>query len=625
MKIIKVLLTILIAFFISNTTQKSQDYERHIELSLLFYECQRSGPLPSTNRIYWRFDSMTDAGADVGVDLTGGYYDAGDNVKFNFPAASAMTLLAWSGIEFTDAYKQAGQYQYLLDTIKWGADYFIKCHTAKYEYYIGVGNGQKDHSEWVAPEYIYYDYPSYKVTAELPGSEVTAETAAALAAASLLFKNEDATYSATLLKHAIELYDFADTYRGDYTKSVPSVQEFYGTFSGYNDELAWGAAWLYRVTGDETYHEKFKAIADAEYGDWDTKKYPKCTGPITWDDKRPGCYVLIAGITKEEKRMQEAYDYCDAIISSPTTAGGLYYQNGLSTWASNRYAANAASMVAMFAHYLDENDKKRKSYISFVKSQIDYMLGDNPAGVNYVVGAEENSPKAVHHRGASGVYDPRMVTNPWYNIFTLYGALAGGPGYNDDYRDARDNYQMNEVALDYNAGFTICLAALVDFGYSKKDGDDVLDFDRAWPPKQPTPDISVSVNTTYMTVSTGSGMQCSSWCVSFKSNVDIKAIYGSTPLVMEFPNYTICNRRETHFLDGLGNPQYANLIIIDTNNFVAPTEFEVLCDGFHAVDNKDPIYKPENGHKYKVKSPGGPENTEALYEMSKCWPAHVCE
>jgi len=45
---------------------KSQDYARHIELSLLFYEAQRSGKLPENNRIYWRHDSMLDAGSDHG-------------------------------------------------------------------------------------------------------------------------------------------------------------------------------------------------------------------------------------------------------------------------------------------------------------------------------------------------------------------------------------------------------------------------------------------------------------------------------------------------------------------------------------------------------------------------------
>jgi len=46
---------------------KSQDYARHIELSLLFYEAQRSGKLPENNRIYWRHDSMLDAGQDNGT------------------------------------------------------------------------------------------------------------------------------------------------------------------------------------------------------------------------------------------------------------------------------------------------------------------------------------------------------------------------------------------------------------------------------------------------------------------------------------------------------------------------------------------------------------------------------
>jgi len=55
---------------------------------------------------------------------------------------------------------------------------------------------------WYPPEYIQYDYPSFKVTADKPGSEVAGETAAFLAAASILFKDEDSSYSAKLLKHA---------------------------------------------------------------------------------------------------------------------------------------------------------------------------------------------------------------------------------------------------------------------------------------------------------------------------------------------------------------------------------------------------------------------------------------
>ena len=610
MKCSKIISFVFLILFL-NISSKSQDYMRHIELSLLFYECQRSGPLPSNNRIYWRHDSMLDAGADNNVDLSGGYYDAGDNVKFNFPQAYTLTMLAWSGIAFADGFEKSNQVDHLLDTVKWGTDYLLKCHTGKDELYVQVGNGQTDHTYWLPPEYITYKYPSYKITASGPGSEVAAETAAALAAASILFKNVDSEYSSTLLEHAKEIYDFADKNRGDYVETVPA-RDFYNSFSGYKDELAWGAAWLYKATGEEAYFSKYKEIADAHYEEWDTKKFSGCTGPITWDDKRPGCYVLMAEITKDDSRMKIAQQYCDAILAAPKTKGGLYYVTNLSQWASNRYAANAASMLAIFASILPEGDSNREKYINFVKSQIDYILGDNPAGVNYVVGAEANSPKAVHHRAASAVFDPRLAMRPKENIFTLWGALAGGPGMNDEYTDDRNNYQMNEVGLDYNAGFTMCLAGLVHFGLGVRDTGDILEFDRAYPPKLPTPDINITMNTMGMEISTGSGMVCSAWCVNFKLNVKIEAIYGSTPYLQDPPNYIVCNTRDNHYLDGEGTPQKANLIIND-KSFEPPKEYEVLCDGFHAADNQGtPIYKPEFGTRYKVTGNGGPENTVRL-------------
>nr|GEX63075.1 endoglucanase 17-like [Tanacetum cinerariifolium] len=49
---------------------------------------------------FWRGNSGLGDGAAVDVDLTGGYYDAGDNVKFGFPVAFTNTMLAWSVVEF---------------------------------------------------------------------------------------------------------------------------------------------------------------------------------------------------------------------------------------------------------------------------------------------------------------------------------------------------------------------------------------------------------------------------------------------------------------------------------------------------------------------------------------------
>lgn len=51
---------------------------------------------------------------------------AGDHVKFQFPAASAMTFLAWGMYDSMDGYKKAGQWENALSCLKWGMDYFIK-------------------------------------------------------------------------------------------------------------------------------------------------------------------------------------------------------------------------------------------------------------------------------------------------------------------------------------------------------------------------------------------------------------------------------------------------------------------------------------------------------------------
>lgn len=59
------------------------------------------------------------------------------------------------------------------------------------------------------------------------GSDLAGDTAAALASASILFKTVDPAYSNTLLTHAQQLFNFADTYRGTYSSSIPNAANFY--------------------------------------------------------------------------------------------------------------------------------------------------------------------------------------------------------------------------------------------------------------------------------------------------------------------------------------------------------------------------------------------------------------
>lgn len=51
------------------------------------------------------------------------------------------------------------------------------------------------------------------------------------------------------------------------------------------------------------------------------------------------------------------------------------------------------------------------------------------------------------------------------NPHVLYGALVGGPDGHDSYRDSRLDFQSNEVACDYNAGFQSAVAGDVNISY----------------------------------------------------------------------------------------------------------------------------------------------------------------
>ncbi|KAJ4909497.1 Six-hairpin glycosidase protein [Raphanus sativus] len=90
--------------------------------------------------------------------------------------------------------------------------------------------------------------------------------------------------------------------------------------------------------------------------------------------------------------------------------------------------------------------------ISLSKQQVDYILGNNPIKMSYMVGFGPSFPMRIHHRASSltsrGLLSKPFnctegfqfyhTQNPNPNILT--GAIVGGPDKNDEYPDKRDEY-----------------------------------------------------------------------------------------------------------------------------------------------------------------------------------------
>ena len=89
-----------------------------------------------------------------------------------------------------------------------------------------------------------------------------------------------------------------------------------------------------------------------------------------------------------------------------------------------------------------------------------YLLGNNNRNQCYVVGYNQYSAKYPHHRAASGYTGGTKGTTTQAHV--LLGALVGGPKLDGGYSDTADDYQCNEVAIDYNATLVAAAAALYE-------------------------------------------------------------------------------------------------------------------------------------------------------------------
>ncbi|MBR2955015.1 MAG: glycoside hydrolase family 9 protein [Ruminococcus sp.] len=435
------------------------NYAEALQKSLFFYECQQAGPLPEWNRVEWRSDStMID-------EIKGGWYDAGDHVKFNMPMAYTASVLAWGLYQYPDGVESCGEMQNYVNNLEFVLDYFVDCDLGD-EIVFQVGNGTIDHTWWGPVEMYQYgmedsgtSYEEARQTykASEGCSAVFGGMSAALAAGYCALDGRvDDSKRAEYLEHAENIFKIASTNPGNDTYNDSNASGFYRS-SHFYDELFYAANWLYMATGDKAYLDKAASYIpnlDKELGQ-DVLKYTWC---MCWDDVMQGAMLLYAINSGDQTYVNHVKKHVEYLTNDTEKVNGkLAY---ISNWGCARYAT-AAGFIATVACDTVLADSDTSAYEQFYEDQINYVLGDNPEGQSFVVGYGDKPAHNAHHRTAHGSWK-NDIYMPEQNRHVLYGALAGGPNQDGSYEDDRNNYINNEVATDYNAGFTGLLCKMVD-------------------------------------------------------------------------------------------------------------------------------------------------------------------
>ncbi|XP_057550900.1 endoglucanase 8-like [Amaranthus tricolor] len=457
------------------------NYMDALRKSILFFEGQRSGKLPPDQRLRWRRHSALTDGHTVGRDLTGGYYDAGDNIKFGFPMAFSVTLLAWSVVDFGK--NMRGELSNALKAVRWGTDYLLKVTSEMpNKMYVQVGDPYSDHYCWERPEDMDTLRTVYAIDRNHPGSDVAGETAAALAAASIVFRTHDRAYSHALLNRAVKVFEFADNYRGAYSSSLQrAVCPFYCDFNGYQDELLWGAAWLHKATGRREYREY---IVKNEF----ILRAGDTINEFGWDNKHAGINILISkevlmgGANDLRNFKNNADDFICSVIPGVSnlqvqySPGGMLFKDGGSNM---QHVTSLSFLLLAYSNYLSHSNHQvpcggisASSTLlkQLAKRQVDYILGDNPLRMSYMVGYGSHYPQRIHHRGSSlpsvHVHPAHIgckagstyFLSPNPNPNKLVGAVVGGPNVTDAFPDSRPYFQESEPTTYINAPLVGLLA-----------------------------------------------------------------------------------------------------------------------------------------------------------------------
>jgi endoglucanase len=486
---------------------------------LEFMREQRCGYNPWLGTNCHQFDGRTAYGPltnGTPLDVTGGWHDAGDLLKYLLTSgnATAQMLLAYQlSSEFgapstgparqenpsnraetvlvapmfadrVDALGNPGTNGLpdLLDEARWGLDWMLKLHPAPDRLYHQVAD-DRDHIGWRLPQSDQADYGwgeggarvVYFADGEPQGlgkyqsastgvANLAGRYAAAMALAYQIWKDDprQKNFAQKCLQAGIEVYALGRAKEGvQQGNSYGSPYRYAETT--WADDMEWGAAELFRATGETNF------LADA-------KRYAKPAADGSWMGKEQtshyqfypfvniGHFRLYNLVDDDFKKLLAGY-YRDGIQRCVRAGEKNPYRVGVPfIWCSDNLVVALVTQCRLYERMTGDT-----RYDAFAAEQRDWLLGRNPWGTTMFTEIGSVFPTDVHLMTVQLLKRPvrgALVDGPVYErIFkSLKGVTIAEPDplspfqglavYHNDWRD----YSSNEPTMDGTASAILMFA-----------------------------------------------------------------------------------------------------------------------------------------------------------------------
>ena len=422
-----------------------------------------------------------DATCNYSLDVSGGWYDAGDYGKYvvngglsvwllmNLWEASQQLSLPVAGAKDGDLHlpESTNQIPDLLDEARWEMEWLLKMQVPVGDPHEGLVHHKMHDTDWSA-------LGTLPVLGSIPrqlrpvSTAATLNLAATAAQAARVFAKLDPKFAERCLAAAKRAWAAAEAHPDLLTTNADNHGGGPYDDATLSDERFWAASELFVTTGDKAFfavlsksphYLQLKAHERElpEALDWRTTD---ALGTLTLALAPQSTPAVRAANRKSIVAVAEKY-----LALSNADGFGQPYVGSHYVWGSNSFIINNGLILA-YAHAFTKDPR----FLAGAVAALDYVLGRNALGKSYVSGYGTRPLTNPHHRLWAHSVDPKLPTPP-------PGVLSGGP--NSDlqdpyskglhphcigqtcYVDHIEAYSANEVAINWNAGLS-WLAAYVN-------------------------------------------------------------------------------------------------------------------------------------------------------------------